>query len=105
MPQAPSPQRGKNGRVEKIGGRGVKKTGRGGNKEKRGRMPERSSTLIRGGSRCRRGTTIVQKLDKDFFAFESSFQRGHEFDRPSASDQEATYPIFALRNSRGASMT
>ena len=27
MPQAPSPQRGKNGRVEKTGGRGTKKTG------------------------------------------------------------------------------
>ena len=46
-----------------------------------------------------------QKLDQDFFAFESSFQRGHELDRPSVSDQEATYPIFASRNSGGSSMT
>jgi len=57
-----------------------KKTGRGGDKEKRGRTPERSGTSIRGGSRRYRGTTTAQKLDEDFFAFESSFRRGHEFD-------------------------
>ena len=35
--------------------------------EKRGRTPERSGTLIRGGSCCCYGTTTVQKLDEDFF--------------------------------------
>jgi len=48
--------------------------------EKRGRTPEKPGTSIRGGSCRRRGTTTAQKLDKDFFAFESSFQQGHELD-------------------------
>jgi len=80
MSRAPSPQRGKSGGAKKIGGRGAKKTRRGGDKEKRGRTPERSGTSIRGGSRRCHGTTMAQKLDEDFFAFESSFQQGHEFD-------------------------
>ena len=58
----------------------MKKTGRGGDKEKRGRTPERSGTSIRGGSHHRHGTITAQKLDEDFFGFESSFRRGHEFD-------------------------
>ena len=73
--------------------------------KKRKRIPERSSTSIRGRSHCRCGTITAQKLNKDFFAFESSFRQGPEFDRPSAFDQEATYPIFASRNSGGASTT
>ena len=62
------------------GGRGAEESGRGRDMEKRGRTPERSGTLIRGRSRCYYGTTTVQKLDEDFFAFESFFRRGHELD-------------------------
>jgi len=69
--------------------------------EKGGRTPKRSGSSYWGGPRRRRRTTTAQKLDKDFFAFQFSFRRGHELDRPSASDQEATYPIFASRNSEG----
>ena len=70
------------GGTEKMSGRGrsVEENGRGRDTEKRGRAPERSGTLIRGGSHRRRGTTMVQKLDEDFFAFESFFRRGHELD-------------------------
>ena len=95
------------GRTEKAsgGGRSAEESRRGRDIEKRGRMPERSGTSIRGRSRRCRGTTMAQKLDEDFFAFESSFRRGHEFDRPSASDQKATYLIFASRNSGGSSTT
>jgi len=70
------------GRTEEAsgGGRGAEESRRGRDTEKRGRAPERSGTSIRGGLHCHRGTTTAQKLDKDFFAFESSFRRGHEFD-------------------------
>ena len=112
--RAESKKRGEGGREKETGGGTEKTSGRGRraeesrrerDTEKRRRMPERSGTLIRGGLRRRYGTTMAQKLDKDFFAFESSFRQGHEFDRLSASDQEATYPIFASRNSGGASIT
>jgi len=56
------------------GGRGVEESGRRRDMEKRGRTPERSGTLIRGRSRRHRETTTAQKLDEDFFAFQSSFR-------------------------------
>jgi len=67
-PQAPSPQRGKNSRVEKIGERGTKKTGRGGDTVERRRLPERSGQTFRGEPhRCHR-TKMVQELDEDLSA-------------------------------------
>jgi len=66
----------KGGGTEKAsgGGQSTEESGRGRDMEKRGRIPERSGTLIRGGSRHCCGTTTAQKLDQDFFAFESSFR-------------------------------
>jgi len=79
--RAESKKRGEGGRekerggTEKTSGRGrsAEENGRGRDTEKRGRAPERSGTSIRGGSHRHRGTTTAQKLDQDFFAFESSF--------------------------------
>ena len=114
MGGAESKKRGKGGRERVTGGRteeasggrrGTEENRRGRDMEKGGRTSERSGTSIRGGSRHRRGTTTAQKLDQDFSVFESSFRQGHEFDRPSVSDQETTYPIFASRNSGGSSTT
>jgi len=105
-PRVPSLQRGKNGRVEKTGGRGAKKTGRGEDKTERRRSPERFGLRFRSGLRHCCGTTTAQELDKDLSAaLISSFQRGDEPHRPSASDQEATCSIPATRNSGGSPTT
>ena len=70
------------GGTEKMSGKGrsMEESERERDMEKRGRTPEKPGTSIRGRSCRRRGTTTAQKLDKDFFAFESSFQQGHELD-------------------------
>ena len=91
---------------KKTGGRGVKKTGRGGDKTERRRSPEKFGQTFRGGPhRCRR-TTMAQELDEDLSAtLISSFQQGDEPHWPSASDQEATCSIPAIKNSGGSPMT
>jgi len=102
----PSPQRGKNGRVEKIRGRGTKKTKRGKDMAERRRSPERFGQTFRGGPCCCHGTTTAQELDKDLSAaLISSFRQGDELNRPSVSDQEATCSIPATRNSGGLPTT
>jgi len=68
MPQAPSPQRGENGRAEKTGGRGAQKTGRERDVAERRRSPERSGQMLRGGLRRCHGTTTAQKLVEDLSA-------------------------------------
>ena len=95
MDRVESKKRGEGGREKEIGGRteeasrgrettergsGDTDEGRERDMEKRGRTPERPGTSIRGRLCRRRGITTAQKLDKDFFAFESSFQQGHELD-------------------------
>jgi len=83
MGGAESKKKGEGGREKAIGGRteeasrggrGVEESRRGRDTKKREKMPERFGTSIRGRSHHHRETTTVQKLNKDFFAFESSFQ-------------------------------
>ena len=106
MPWAPSPQRGENGRAEKIAERSAKKTERGGDTAERRRLPERFGPMSRGGPHRCCGTTTVQELDEDLFAaLISSFRWGDEPNWPSISDQEAMCSIPATRNSGGSPTT
>jgi len=66
--RAPSPQRGENGRAEKIRGRGTKKTGKEGDMAERRRSPERFGQTFRGRPRHYHRTTTTQELDKDLSA-------------------------------------